>query len=110
MAPQNGMAIDAVVAADGSGDYTTVGAAVAAAPARSTRRHVIYVKKGLYKELINISADTWNLTLAGEGMDGTIISGNQSVDHGVKTIDTATISEHISFAFDTFFNCSFCTC
>lgn len=91
---QDSMAIDAVVAADGSGDYTTVTAAVAAAPPKSTKRHVIHVKTGLYKEIVDISVDTWNLTLVGDGMNATIISGNQSFDDGTPTGKTPTISEY----------------
>lgn len=86
------MAIDAVVAADGSGDYTTVTTAVAATPPKSTKRHAIHVKTGLYEEILNISVDTWNLTLVGDGMKVTIISGNQNFHDGIHTSKTATIS------------------
>jgi pectinesterase len=87
-------AADAVVAADGSGDYTTIAAAVAAAPSKSTKRYVIYIKKGTYNELITIGQNTWNLTLIGDGMDVTIITGNQSVGGGVSsTSKTGTVSK-----------------
>ncbi|BAT09249.1 Os09g0545600 [Oryza sativa Japonica Group] len=86
-------AADAVVAADGSGDYTTIAAAVAAAPSKSTKRYVIYIKKGTYNELITIGQNTWNLTLIGDGMDVTIITGNQSVGGGVSsTSKTGTVT------------------
>uniref|UniRef100_I1QQX9 Pectinesterase n=1 Tax=Oryza glaberrima TaxID=4538 RepID=I1QQX9_ORYGL len=86
-------AADAVVAADGSGDYTTIAAAVAAAPSKSTKRYVIYIKKGTYNELITIGQNTWNLTLIGDGMDVTIITGNQSVGGGVSTTSkTGTVT------------------
>ena len=40
---------DVTVAADGSGDYLTVEAAVAAAPTGSSKRYIIKIKAGVYK-------------------------------------------------------------
>lgn len=88
--PKDSLAIDAVVAADGSGDYTTVTAAVAATPSKSTKRHVIHVKAGFYKEILNIGGDIWNLTLVGDGINATIISGNRSVDDPIPTTTDKT--------------------
>jgi pectin methylesterase-like acyl-CoA thioesterase len=53
---------DATVAQDGSGDYTTVAAAVAAAPAGAAS-HVIGIKPGTYRELLTV--DKPNVTLLG---------------------------------------------
>jgi pectinesterase len=50
MALQQGQevaAVDAVVAKDGSGDFTTITSAVDAAPQNSMSRHVIRVAKGV---------------------------------------------------------------
>uniref|UniRef100_A0A0D9XG95 Pectinesterase catalytic domain-containing protein n=1 Tax=Leersia perrieri TaxID=77586 RepID=A0A0D9XG95_9ORYZ len=41
---------DVVVAADGSGNYTTITAAVAAVPLKISKRYVIHIKMGVYKE------------------------------------------------------------
>ncbi|CAM0878314.1 unnamed protein product [Alopecurus aequalis] len=83
---------DAVVAADGSGNFTTIGAPVDAAPRNSTTRHVIHINAGIYKEYVVIGKDISNLMLIGDGMDRTVISGNRSHGGGAKTDDSATVS------------------
>ena len=42
---------DAVIAQDGTGDYTTVQAAVDAAPSGSAKPWLIFIKEGVYKEV-----------------------------------------------------------
>ncbi|KAF6170270.1 hypothetical protein GIB67_013245 [Kingdonia uniflora] len=86
------MPIDVVVAADGTGNYTTVMEAVSGAPDKSTRRYVIYIKKGIYRENVEIKKTKWNLMMIGEGMDATIISGNRSVVDGWTTFKSATFA------------------
>ena len=54
---------DATVAQDGSGDYTTIAAAVAAAPANATTPYVIGIRPGTYRELLSVSKP--NITLTG---------------------------------------------
>lgn len=46
---------DAIVAKDGSGDYTTVNAALAAAPYNSTTPWLIFIKAGTYEEQIRVT-------------------------------------------------------
>ena len=62
---------DQVVAADGSGDFKTVQAAVAAIPADNRERVVIFIKNGTYHEKVRIDARC--VTLRGESRDGTRI-------------------------------------
>ncbi|KAK9142113.1 hypothetical protein Syun_011513 [Stephania yunnanensis] len=69
---------DAVVALDGSGNYSSVGDAVKAVPDSSTKRFVIYVKRGVYKENVEIKKKKWNIMLVGDGMNSTIITGNRN--------------------------------
>lgn len=83
---------DAVVAQDGSGDYTSIGAAVEAAPSESESRYVIYVKKGVYMENVEVNKKKWNLMLVGDGIDQTIISGSRSVADGWTTFRSATVA------------------
>ncbi|OEL13087.1 hypothetical protein BAE44_0025894 [Dichanthelium oligosanthes] len=80
-----------VVAQDGSGDFNTVGAAIAAAPKRSPSRYVIHIKKGTYNEIVRIYESIWNLTLLGDGIGVTIITGSRSVDK-FPMRETATLS------------------
>ncbi len=60
---------DAVIAADGSGDYTTVQAAIDAAPAQRGTPWLIFVKEGLYFEHINIPASKPYLYFIGQDRD-----------------------------------------
>ncbi|MBN1188087.1 MAG: hypothetical protein JXB49_37780 [Bacteroidales bacterium] len=66
--------IDIVVAQDGSGDYTTFTAAIAAAPDNSSSRTIIFVKKGIYNERIQIPATKKKLTIIGEDVQETVLS------------------------------------
>lgn len=77
-----------VVAQDGSGNYKTVAAAVAAAKS-SSGRYVIYVKAGVYNEKIEIKAK--NIMLVGDGIGKTILTGSKSVGGGSTTFNSATL-------------------
>ncbi|KAH9625745.1 hypothetical protein KSS87_022298 [Heliosperma pusillum] len=83
---------DVVVAKDGSGKFKTVGEAVAGAPEKGTKRYVIYVKKGVYKENVEVGKNKKNVMLVGDGMDLTIISGSQNVVDGNTTFNSATLA------------------
>ncbi|KAF5458567.1 hypothetical protein F2P56_022589 [Juglans regia] len=88
----NGIKVDAIVAADGSGNYTNVMDAVLEAPDYSLSRYVIYIKRGVYKENVEIKKKKWNLMMIGDGMNATVISGNRNyVDHW-STYRTATFA------------------
>ncbi|KAL0427910.1 UNVERIFIED_CONTAM: putative pectinesterase/pectinesterase inhibitor 46 [Sesamum latifolium] len=69
------MNADVVVAADGSGNYSTISEAINVVPPYSTRRFVIYVKQGLYLENVRIDMTKSNIMMYGDGMDQTIVSG-----------------------------------
>lgn len=91
----NGMTVDAIVAADGSGNYTNVMDAVLEAPDSSLSRYVIYIKRGVYKENVEIKKKKWNLMMIGDGMDATIISGNRNYVDRWSTYRTATFGKHL---------------
>lgn len=63
-----------VVAKDGSGDYYTVGEAIAAASTNSSKRQVIYIKPGTYYEKITIPSNKPFITLVGDSAESTIIT------------------------------------
>jgi pectinesterase len=100
-----------VVAKDGSGHYKTVQAALDAASKRKFKtRFVIHVKKGVYKENIEVAVHNDNIMLVGEGMQNTITS-SRSVQGGFTTYSSATAGELFSifFIFFMFFylkNCN----
>ncbi|MFF0160256.1 pectinesterase family protein [Streptomyces sp. NPDC005263] len=69
------------VAKDGSGQYTTVQAAVNAVPANNASRVVIAVKPGTYRELVKVPSNKPHVTIQGTGAgrkDTTIVYNNAS--------------------------------
>lgn len=70
-------AADVVVAADGSGRYTSLQEAISAAPmktGRDERRWVILVKPGTYRERIYVQRERGNILVRGEDAATTIIA------------------------------------
>ncbi|MFT3845991.1 MAG: pectinesterase family protein [Lacibacter sp.] len=65
---------DVLVAKDGSGNYTSVQAAVNAAATGRTTAWRIFIKKGKYVETVNIPSNKPFIQLIGESMAETIIS------------------------------------
>ncbi len=65
---------DVLVAKDGSGNYTSVQAAINAAPTNRTTPWRIFIKKGKYVETVLIPSNKPFLQLIGENMAETIIS------------------------------------
>jgi hypothetical protein len=85
---------NAIVALDGSGEYTSVQAAVDAAPYKSSSRWVIYIKGGVYNEYVNIALGKTNLMFVGDGAGVTILTGSKSVAGSqVSTYYTATLGQ-----------------
>jgi len=68
-----GSQIDIVVSQDGTGDYTTITAAVNSVPFNSGSRTVIFVRNGTYFEKLEIRSGINKVTLVGEDIDSTII-------------------------------------
>ncbi|KAL1371694.1 probable pectinesterase/pectinesterase inhibitor 12 [Arachis duranensis] len=81
-----------VVAADGSGNFSTINEAVDFAPSNSFDRTVIYVKEGLYEENVEIPSHKTNIVLLGDGRDATVITGNRSFVDGWTTFRSATLA------------------
>ena len=64
---------DAIVAADGTGDYTTVQAAIDAAPAGRSMPWLIFVKNGSYREQVIVPKEKSFIHLIGQDKEKTII-------------------------------------
>lgn len=80
------------VAADGTGNFTTITDAINFAPNNSyDHRTIIYVKQGVYDENVEIPTYKPNVVLLGDGSDVTFITGNRSVD-GWTTFSSATLA------------------
>lgn len=67
-----------VVAQDGSGDYTTVQAAIDAAPIGQKEPYLIFIKKGVYKEMIDLPKGKDWISLIGENAQRTILTFDNS--------------------------------
>lgn len=91
-----GMHADAVVALDGSGRYRTITEAINDAPSYCKRRYIIYVKRGVYKENIDLKKKKTNIMLMGDGMGATVVTGNRNFMQGWTTFRTATVGKHIN--------------
>jgi pectinesterase len=76
------------VAADGSGNYKTIQAALNAVPEGNSKRITIFVKKGVYKEVIIVDATKNFITLKGENAASTIISFNNHAGTRLPNGDT----------------------
>lgn len=61
------------VAADGSGDYQSIGEAVAAVPDGNRAEVRIRIRRGIYEEKLLIPADKTHITLLGEDSSNTVI-------------------------------------
>ncbi|CAM0901923.1 unnamed protein product [Alopecurus aequalis] len=83
---------NAVVAADGSGNFKTITEALNAVPKQSTARFVIYVKAGDYKEYVTIPKELTNIFMYGDGPTKTRVIGDKSNTGGFATIATRTFS------------------
>ncbi|KAG7967253.1 hypothetical protein I3843_08G090500 [Carya illinoinensis] len=82
-----------VVAKDGTGNFTTIGEAVAAAPNSSTTRFVIYIKAGAYFENVEVERNKTNLMFIGDGIGKTIVKASTNVVDGWTTFRSATVGE-----------------
>ncbi|KAG0480995.1 hypothetical protein HPP92_011562 [Vanilla planifolia] len=89
---RHGMHVDAVVAADGTGGFRSIAEAVDNAPSHSPKRYVIFVKKGVYRENVELKKKKANIMLVGEGMGATIVTGNRNFLEGWTTFRTATFA------------------
>jgi pectinesterase len=65
--------INMVVAADNTGDYLTLQAAVNAAPDWQSTPTVIFIRKGTYREKLLVPESKTHLTLIGEDADSTAV-------------------------------------
>ncbi|WVZ67160.1 hypothetical protein U9M48_016280 [Paspalum notatum var. saurae] len=79
------------VAADGSGDVTTIKDALAKVPLKNAAMFVVYVKAGTYKEYVSVGRPQTNVAFIGDGVDKTIITGNKNFKMNLTTKDTATM-------------------
>ncbi|MDZ7691464.1 MAG: pectinesterase family protein [Balneolaceae bacterium] len=63
-----------LVAQDGSGDFTSIQAAIDASKSFPYERITIHIKNGVYREKVKVHSWNTKLTLMGESEDSTIIT------------------------------------
>ncbi|KAL5213935.1 hypothetical protein ABZP36_003087 [Zizania latifolia] len=83
---------NAMVAKDGSGQFKTIQDAVNAMPKGHQGRYVIYVKTGLYDEIVMVPKDKVNIFMYGDGPKRSRVTGRKSFADGITTMKTATFS------------------
>ncbi|KAJ0051572.1 hypothetical protein Pint_00943 [Pistacia integerrima] len=92
----NGTKYDLIVAKDGTGNYTTIGDAVAAAPNSSTTRFVIYIKAGAYFENVEVERKKAMLMFIGDGIGKTVVKASRNVVDGWTTFRSATVGKMLN--------------
>ncbi|KHN08672.1 Putative pectinesterase/pectinesterase inhibitor 40 [Glycine soja] len=83
---------DLLVAKDGTGNFTTIGEALAVAPNSSTTRFVIHIKEGAYFENVEVIRKKTNLMFVGDGIGKTVVKGSRNVVDGWTTFQSATVA------------------
>jgi pectinesterase len=76
------------VAQDGSGDFKTVQAALDAIPEGNDKPVTIFIKKGIYKEVVIVDARKSFITLEGENAENTILTYNNHAGTKLPNGDT----------------------
>ncbi|KAB2616284.1 pectinesterase/pectinesterase inhibitor 7 [Pyrus ussuriensis x Pyrus communis] len=83
------------VSPDGTGNFSTINDAIAAAPNNSAPTDgyfLIYVTAGVYEEYVSVAKNKRHLMMVGDGINQTIITGNRSVVDGWTTFNSATFA------------------
>jgi len=84
-----------VVAADGSGDYTSVQAAFDAVPDNYTGKWTIYVKSGTYKEKLLLGSKKVNVILEGQNRENTILTYD---DYSGRVVNGVTLGTSTTYS------------
>ncbi|CAF1923534.1 unnamed protein product [Brassica oleracea] len=80
---------------DGTGNFTNITAAVAAAPNNTDGSggfFLIYVTAGIYEEYVSIAKNKRYVMMIGDGINQTVVTGNRSVVDGWTTFNSATFA------------------
>ncbi|RZK74469.1 MAG: hypothetical protein EOO92_17125, partial [Pedobacter sp.] len=93
---------DAVVATDGSGDYTSVIAAISAAPSNRQLPWVIFIKNGIYTGHHEIPQTKPFIHLIGQSRDGVIIKDNLTADNGAVAVRSTMVVQSTDCYFENF--------
>ncbi|KAL0435909.1 UNVERIFIED_CONTAM: putative pectinesterase/pectinesterase inhibitor 7 [Sesamum radiatum] len=84
-----------IVSQDGTGNFTAINDAVAAAPNNTdgtSGYFLIYITAGVYEEYVSIGKNKKYLMMIGDGINQTIITGNHSVVDGWTTFNSSSFA------------------
>ncbi|KAI8548156.1 hypothetical protein RHMOL_Rhmol07G0250300 [Rhododendron molle] len=84
-----------VVRQDGTGDFSTIGDAAAAAPNGTDAGggyYVIYVVAGVYPEYVSVGSSQTYVMMIGDGIGQTVTTGSRNVADGWTTFNCATFA------------------
>jgi len=93
---------DAVVAKDGSGDYTSVIDAISAAPSGRTQPWLIFIKNGSYKGHHVIPSTKPFIHLIGQSRDGVVIKDSLNANNGSITDRSTMVIQSTDVYFENF--------
>ncbi|KAM0952999.1 putative pectinesterase [Dioscorea sansibarensis] len=78
------------VAKDGNGEFRSIREALELVPKKNMFPFVIYVKEGVYNEYVEVEKSMWNVTIFGDGMYNTVVTGSKNKVNGSTTFKSAT--------------------
>lgn len=88
-----GVLPNATVCKSGFCDYHSIQDAITALPDFVSTHYVIHIKCGIYKETVTVPFEKTNVTLIGDGMGKTVITGELNAQMpNLTTIDSATVT------------------
>lgn len=100
---RNRINANVVVAKDGSGKCKTIAQALAMVPMKNTKKFVIHIKQGVYKEKVEVTKKMLHVMFVGDGPTKTIITGDVAfLPDRVGTYLTATVGKFIYITFYIF--------
>ncbi|KAG7620650.1 Pectinesterase inhibitor domain [Arabidopsis suecica] len=89
----NGIKANVVVAKDGSGKCKTIAQALAMVPMKNTKKFVIHIKEGVYKEKVEVTKKMLHVMFVGDGPTKTVITGDIAfLPDQVGTYRTASVA------------------
>ncbi|CAL0320963.1 unnamed protein product [Lupinus luteus] len=80
-----------VVAKDGSGKFKRINEALKMVPKKNKKPFIIYIRKGVYHEYVEVTKQMTHVVFVGDGRNKTRITGNKNFMDGINTYRTSTV-------------------